>query len=178
MPCRTGASGAPERAATVGRTIGIIVLLAIIVLAIGSLWSGPMEPDAKPAPEQKPTEQVGPLQINMDAAGKGKLGIKDLVVGKGPMPKAGQTVEVQYTGRLTDGTKFDSSYDSGRPYSFVLGEGNVIEGWDEGLKTMRVGGKRQLTVPPSLGYGPAGTPDGKIPPNSTLIFDIELLSVR
>ena len=100
----------------------------------------------------------------------------DLVVGDGPSPRAGQTAVVHYTGTLTDGTKFDSSVDKGQPYSFALGTGSVIKGWDEGVATMKVGGKRHLVVPPALGYGPMPRP--KIPANSTLLFDVELLDVK
>jgi hypothetical protein len=100
----------------------------------------------------------------------------DLVVGTGPSPRAGQTAVVHYTGTLTDGTKFDSSRDRGQPYSFALGAGSVIEGWDEGVATMKVGGRRKLVVPPALGYGASARPG--IPANSTLVFDVELLEVR
>lgn len=103
----------------------------------------------------------------------------DLVVGTGPSPRAGQTAVVHYTGTLVNGTKFDSSVDKGQPYSFVLRSNppSVIQGWDEGVATMKVGGKRRLEVPPALGYGPAGRPP-RIPANSTLLFDIELLDVK
>ena len=100
----------------------------------------------------------------------------DLVVGTGPSPRVGQTAVVHYTGTLTDGTKFDSSVDKGQPYSFPLGMGSVIKGWDEGVATMKVGGKRRLVVPPVLGYGATGK--GTIPPNATLLFDVELLDVK
>ena len=100
----------------------------------------------------------------------------DLVVGNGPSPRVGQTAVVHYTGTLTDGTKFDSSLDRGQPYSFPLGTGSVITGWDEGVATMKVGGKRRLVVPPALGYGERPRP--KIPANSTLLFDVELLDVK
>ena len=100
----------------------------------------------------------------------------DLVVGDGPSPRVGQTAVVHYTGTLTDGTKFDSSLDRGQPYSFPLGTGSVIKGWDEGVATMKVGGRRRLVVPPALGYGPMPRP--KIPANSTLLFDVELLDVK
>lgn len=101
----------------------------------------------------------------------------DLLVGTGPSPQPGQTVTVNYTGTLTDGTKFDSSRDHGQPYSFVIGRGSVIKGWDEGVMTMKVGGRRKLVIPPSLGYGAFGSPPN-IPPNATLLFDIELLGVK
>ena len=100
----------------------------------------------------------------------------DLVVGNGPSPRPGQTAAVHYTGTLTDGTKFDSSRDKGQPLSFVLGQTPMIKGWDEGVATMKVGGRRRLVVPPALGYGAGSRPN--IPANSTLVFDMELLSVR
>jgi len=100
----------------------------------------------------------------------------DQVVGTGEVAKAGQTVSVHYTGWLTNGTKFDSSVDRGQPFSFPLGAGRVIKGWDEGVQGMNVGGKRKLTIPANLGYGARGA-GGVIPPNATLVFDVELLSV-
>lgn len=101
----------------------------------------------------------------------------DLVVGKGPSPRTGQTAVVHYTGTLIDGTKFDSSVDRGQPYPFTLGRGQVIKGWDEGVATMKVGGKRRMVIPPALGYGDRGSPP-KIPGGSTLVFDVELLGVK
>ncbi len=101
----------------------------------------------------------------------------DLKVGTGPTAEKGQTVKVHYTGWLTTGKKFDSSVDRGEPFTFSLGQGQVIKGWDEGVEGMKVGGKRQLRIPPDLGYGPRGA-GGVIPPNAILIFDVELLGVR
>jgi FKBP-type peptidyl-prolyl cis-trans isomerase len=100
----------------------------------------------------------------------------DNVVGSGAIATPGSTVKVHYTGFLTSGEKFDSSRDRGEPFSFPLGAGQVIKGWDEGVAGMKVGGQRQLRIPPNLGYGAAGA-GGAIPPNATLIFDVELLEV-
>jgi FKBP-type peptidyl-prolyl cis-trans isomerase len=106
-----------------------------------------------------------------------ELVIEDIQVGTGEEAKAGQTVSVHYVGTLTNGTKFDASRDRGRPFEFPLGRGRVIQGWDQGVAGMKVGGIRKLTIPPHLGYGAQGAA-GVIPPNATLLFEVELLGVR
>jgi len=102
--------------------------------------------------------------------------IESIKSGAGASPKRGETVTVHYTGWLLDGTKFDSSVDRDEPFAFVLGTGQVIQGWDEGVATMRVGDKAKLTIPPEKAYGEEGYP-GAIPPNATLVFEVELLSI-
>ena len=104
------------------------------------------------------------------------LVMEELVVGTGAEAKSGQDVSVHYTGWLTNGKKFDSSKDRGDPFVFPLGQGHVIKGWDEGVQGMKVGGKRKLTIPSALGYGARGA-GGVIPPNATLVFEVELLGV-
>jgi FKBP-type peptidyl-prolyl cis-trans isomerase FkpA len=113
---------------------------------------------------QKGTENVTTLKT------------EDLKVGTGATAEAGKSVSVHYTGTLTDGTKFDSSLDRGKPFQFRLGAGQVIKGWDQGVAGMKVGGKRKLTIPPDLAYGSRGI--GTIPANSTLVFEVELLGVQ
>jgi hypothetical protein len=103
------------------------------------------------------------------------LVIDELIVGTGATAATGDTVTVHYVGTFTNGTKFDSSYDAKQPFTFRIGVGQVIAGWDQGVPGMRVGGKRRLTIPPELAYGSSGR--GSIPPNSTLVFEIELLSI-
>jgi FKBP-type peptidyl-prolyl cis-trans isomerase len=104
------------------------------------------------------------------------LAYRDLKVGTGATATAGKTVSVHYTGWLPNGTKFDSSRDRNQPFEFALGAGQVIRGWDEGVAGMKVGGRRQLVIPPDLAYGPQGS--DPIPPNATLVFDVELLGVK
>ena len=126
---------------------------------------------------------AAPAATTATAAQAQASGLKviDTKLGTGAVAKAGEQVTVHYTGWLyvngTKGKKFDSSVDRGTPFSFALGAGNVIPGWDKGVVGMKVGGKRTLIIPPDMGYGADGTPDGTIPPNATLIFDVELLKV-
>ncbi len=142
---------------------GVLAALAVIVALAG------MAARAAPAGAQPVTSTPSGLKII------------EIKVGTGASPKAGQTVVVHYTGWLYEagkkGKKFDSSLDRGQPFEFPLGKGQVIPGWDEGVATMKVGGKRTLIVPPDLGYGSSGA-GGVIPPNATLIFDVELLRVN
>lgn len=120
----------------------------------------------------------GPMTENkQDITMPSGLKYVDQAVGTGDVAVAGKTVSVHYTGWLENGKKFDSSVDRGEPFSFPLGAGRVIKGWDEGVQGMKVGGKRKLTIPSDLGYGSRGA-GGVIPPNATLIFDVELLGIR
>lgn len=116
--------------------------------------------------------EAGSTTTNMND----KLEIVDEIIGTGAEAVAGKTITVNYSGTLTNGTKFDSSYDRNEPFTFSLGAGEVIAGWDQGFNGMKVGGKRKLTIPPSLGYG--ANDMGTIPPNSTLVFEVELLKVE
>jgi FKBP-type peptidyl-prolyl cis-trans isomerase FkpA len=106
----------------------------------------------------------------------GGVTIQDLKVGNGATAASGKTVSAHYTGKFPDGNKFDSSHDAGAPIEFPLGAGKVIKGWDIGIEGMRVGGKRKLTIPPELAYGSRG--NGPVPPNATLVFDVELVAVK
>ncbi len=154
-----------------------LAIPVVLVLAT-SCATAPPSGSAKPAPAapaaaEKPAQPAAPPEVTTPSG----LKIQDLVVGNGPMAEDGMTVTVNYTGWLTDGTKFDSSHDPGRqPLRFTIGQGTVIRGWEEGVKGMRVGGRRRLTIPPEMAYGEQGYP-GAIPPNSTLIFEIEFLGL-
>lgn len=132
---------------------------------------------ADPTAASKPVQHTKAAAAGKSVTTKDGLTYVDLVVGKGPMPKIGQTISVLYTGKLTNGKVFDStSTRNNEPFETPIGVGQVIKGWDEGMLTMHVGGKRRLTIPPSLGYGTEA--QGPIPANSTLIFDVELLAVK
>lgn len=143
-----------------------VALAALLVLAACAGTSDGPAPDAAPPPAAAPP----------GAAASDSLASQDLKVGTGPEARTGQRLRVHYTGKLTNGTTFDSSV--GRaPFTFTLGSGQVIKGWDQGVAGMRVGGKRRLVIPPELGYGARGAPP-QIPPNSTLVFEIDLLGIE
>ncbi len=152
---------------TILLSVGIIVIIILIVVFIfsGSKQTNSNEPMSGQNQEATRTTSDG-------------LQITDEVVGTGVEATAGKMVTVQYTGTLTNGTKFDSSFDHGSPFSFLLGVGKVIQGWDEGVQGMKVGGKRKLVIPPSLAYGSREVGGGLIPANSTLVFEVELLDVK
>jgi FKBP-type peptidyl-prolyl cis-trans isomerase len=151
----------------------IIVLAALAVAAQTPATQTPTH-KIQVVPNTKAPTKVTGDGVKTDSG----LQYWDIKVGTGQVAKAGDHVKVHYTGWLTTGKKFDSSVDARQPFDFTIGQGDVIKGWDEGVTGMKVGGKRQLRIPPELGYGATGTPDGgPIPPNATLIFDIQLLSV-
>lgn len=151
------------------RVPGVLLLAAF---AWGCQPDRPAEESTDPVPDFAPELNVEPQAMEQTPTG---LRIRDLEEGTGEPASAGDLVSVHYTGWLADGTEFDSSR-GGRPFEFPLGQGMVIRGWDEGVAGMRPGGRRQLVIPPALGYGPSGY--AVIPPNATLVFDVELLEVR
>lgn len=154
------------------------VVITLLLLAISFIGGGsgsasgalPAQPVTQPAPQGQPAAQG---DIATTASG---LQYVDQVVGSGAQPQPGQTVVVHYTGYLENGTVFDSSVQRGQPFEFQLGVGQVIAGWDEGLASMRVGGKRRLIIPANLAYGSQA--NGPIPANARLTFDVELLEVK
>ena len=162
-----------------GFRLGLVIgMLATAVAVTAGCSAAPQStaPVTAPVPAQEATP-AAPAPAAEASPAVTALVIKDTKVGKGAKVKAGDTVSVHYTGWLMDGTKFDSSVDRGQPFDFIVGQGSVIGGWDQGLIGMQVGGKRTLIIPSDLGYGPQGTPDGTIPPNATLKFDIQLLKI-
>jgi FKBP-type peptidyl-prolyl cis-trans isomerase FkpA len=171
---------------------GIILVACLSIIACtsqptappqGSAQPGQAQPDqaqpsqAQPGEGQPSAQPAQPATASTGGAPVTKLEIKDVKVGNGAVAKSGDSVTVDYTGWLTDGTKFDSSVDRKQPFTFALGAGQVIPGWDQGVAGMKVGGVRKLTIPPDLGYGAQGA-GGVIPPNATLIFEVKLLAVK
>ena len=152
------------------------VATVVIVLAVAVALAA-QSPTHKPAQAVRPNT-TAPTKVTGDGV-KADSGLQywDIKVGLGALAKAGDHVKVHYTGWLTTGKKFDSSVDARQPYDFTLGQNEVIKGWDEGVAGMKVGGKRQLRIPSELAYGEAGHPP-QIPPNATLIFDVQLLAVK
>jgi len=146
--------------------LATVAAFALCTLPLAGLAFATPPSDAKPG-------TAGP-EWKKNASG---LEYQEIRVGEGTEAKAGMTVDVHYTGWLQDGTKFDSSVDRGKPFSFHLGAGEVIRGWDEGVAGMKVGGKRKLRIPSEMGYGARGA-GGAIPGNATLVFDVELLGVK
>ncbi len=170
----------------------ILVFVIIIIFGVITVWlfmnksknaNAPIVESVSPSTSVEATLTTSPLPTASAPAGKvidlgGGLLVQDLIVGKGDVAQKGETIAVNYVGTLADGKKFDSSYDRGQPFQFNLGTGQVIQGWDLGVVGMKVGGKRKLTIPPSFGYGAQNIGNGLIPPNSTLIFEVELLGVQ
>ena len=170
------------------RKLPAIILAALALTAVSVSACGgddntsatPTRPaSTQPAKTNSPAASVTKEPSSVDYATTTDSGLKytDVVVGTGASPKSGQKVTVHYTGTLTNGTKFDSSRDKGQPFTFTIGVGQVIKGWDEGVLTMKVGGRRNLFIPAALAYG-ARSPGAGIPANADLLFDVELLSIQ
>jgi FKBP-type peptidyl-prolyl cis-trans isomerase len=148
-----------------------VTLFLVVLVVVGGYFVSQIPSDSA---NIDTTDTLGAETSGVDM--NEKLEIQDEIVGTGAEAISGKTITVNYSGTLTDGTKFDSSYDRNEPFTFVLGAGEVIQGWAQGFAGMKIGGKRKLTIPPSLGYG--SNDMGVIPPNSTLIFEVELLKVE
>jgi len=180
-------------------TVAVLFAAAAILFAISFVGARASTPAAAPAPAAAaPPAAVAPTARPVSTASAASkpgatgapaapagavttpsgLQYIDNVTGTGPKPQKGQTVIVHYTGYLDNGTVFDSSRQRNQPFEFVIGTGAVIKGWDEGVATMNIGGQRRLIIPPALGYGAAGAGSGRIPPNSRLTFDVELIAIK
>jgi len=150
----------------------VVTTIVLFSMLVSAQTAKPKPRTPAPSATSKPTKVVGNPKRTVSG-----LEYWDIVTGTGPTAASGQTVTVHYTGWLLDGKKFDSSVDAHRPFTFHLGAGQVIKGWDEGVAGMKVGGKRQLRIPPDLAYGDQGA-GNLIPPGATLIFDVQLLAVK
>jgi FKBP-type peptidyl-prolyl cis-trans isomerase len=158
------------------KAVWIVLSILILGLIYVLFFSNKSTTYSNPANQAK--EKGDSMDANMNnSTESGKLVIEDIKMGEGAEVKSGDTVVINYTGTLDDGTKFDSSYDRGVPFTTQIGIGQVIKGWDQGVPGMKVGGKRKLIIPSDLAYGEQGA-GGVIPPNATLIFEVELLSIN
>lgn len=168
----------------------VVIILVVAVIVIGGIWwfmnrkggeaSSGAQSDSAASAESAPAGLPSSGEraaSDSSQVGEGGLKVEYLQIGKGATVKKGSTVTVHYTGTLTSGVKFDSSRDRGEPFSFVVGAGQVIAGWDQALLGKRVGDKLRVTIPPELGYGARGA-GSAIPPNATLVFEIEVLKVK
>ena len=189
-----GGEGEHEHAAAM--RLRLLALLALLLLALAAAGCGdddssgsstdtgsaetaepPAETETTPAADLTDTS-VKPVIDKPTGSPPKRLVKEDIVKGKGPAAKAGDNITVQYAGvNFSTGEQFDASWDRGQPFSFQLGTGNVIPGWDKGVVGMKAGGRRKLTIPPEMAYGAEGTPDGSIPPNETLVFVVDLQSI-
>ncbi len=158
-----------------------IVALCFLLLIFSWVFNIPQQPAANASQQTavQIAENISEITMDLDNAVTTPSGLKyiDIKEGEGESPSKGKTVVVHYTGTLENGQKFDSSRDRNQPFAFKIGVGQVIKGWDEGVMTMKEGGQRKLIIPPELGYGSRGA-GGVIPPNATLIFDVELIDVK
>jgi FKBP-type peptidyl-prolyl cis-trans isomerase FkpA len=158
--------------------------VAMLLLGCGDARPQPDDPPMTPQQNNDMTQvsetYAAELDVDLDRMTRAESGLytEDIVEGDGPVAERGSTILVHYTGWLSDGRQFDSSRPRGEPLEVVIGVGGIIDGWDEGIPGMRVGGMRRLVIPPSLGYGAFGDGSGVIPPAATLVFDVELMEVR
>jgi FKBP-type peptidyl-prolyl cis-trans isomerase FkpA len=157
--------------------VSVIIAGLFLLVGLALAQTQPTHTTKKPTTAARPNPNVPTKVTGPGITTASGLRYWDIKVGTGPTANKGQAVKVDYTGWLTSGKKFDSSVGTGKPFSFTLGAGEVIKGWDEGVAGMKVGGKRQLRIPPQLAYGERGYP-GAIPPNATLIFDVGLVGIQ
>jgi peptidylprolyl isomerase len=156
------------------------MIMVFLLLAATFIFACAQKESAAPEQKKGGEGMAGKAAVNQSAGmvtTSSGLQYEDLVPGSGASPQPGKMVTVHYTGWLTDGKKFDSSVDRNEPFSFRIGSGEVIRGWDEGVMSMKIGGKRKLVIPAALGYGAAGA-GGVIPPDATLVFEVILLDIR